>query len=114
MKRISKTKEDFGWAKWDAETIKRVAREILDKKKGILDEIKKLSDSELNFENILYAFERSNDVMEPCNYFSILMNASPDESVRKAAEESTPPDIPTTTLFLLKRLFSSIFYIFLL
>ena len=88
MKRISKTKEDFGWAKWDAETIKRVAREILDKKKGILDEIKKLSDSELNFENILYAFERSNDVMEPCNYFSILMNASPDESVRKAAEES--------------------------
>lgn len=87
MERISKTKEDFAWTQWDADTIRRVAREILDNKKKLYAEIKAIPAVDRTFENTVYGIEEAGDSMVAVNYFDILMNASPIESIRKAAEE---------------------------
>lgn len=87
MKRIPKTKEDFAWAQWDADTIRRVATEILAKKKELYAQVKAIPAAERTFENTLYGIERANEVMNPVSFFEILLNASPETSVRAAAEE---------------------------
>ncbi len=89
MKRITYTKKDFAWAKWNADEIKEAAENIITHKKKRYAEIKKIPAKERTFENTVYAIEASDyDVIDSMYSINLLMNASPKEDVRKAAQKA--------------------------
>jgi len=89
MKRITYTKKDFAWARWGADDIKKAAEKIVTHKKKKYAEIKKISAKERTFENTIYAIESSDyDVIDGMHSIELLMNVSPKESVRKAAQKA--------------------------
>ncbi len=89
MKRITYTKKDFAWARWGADDIKKATEKIVVHKKKKYAEIKKISTEERTFENTIYAIEASDyDVIDSMYSIELLMNVSPKERVRKAAQKA--------------------------
>ncbi len=88
MKRISKTIEDFAWVHWNADHIKRVTSDVLAKKKEAYTQVKAVPATERTFENTIFAIENAGNLMISLNFIDLLFHASPDDSVRKAAEEA--------------------------
>ncbi|VAW11974.1 Thimet oligopeptidase [hydrothermal vent metagenome] len=89
MKRITYTKKDFAWTGWGATEIKKAADEVVAHKKKKYAEIKKIPACERTFENTIYAIEAADyDVIDNLYFIDLLVNASPKESVRKAAKKA--------------------------
>ncbi len=87
MKRTHYTPKDFLWTKWTTADIKKLAPEILSKKKSHLLAIKKVPSSERNFENTIYAIEASSyDITETILKIDLLQNVSPEKTIRGTAK----------------------------
>ena len=89
MNRSHYTPKDFAWAKWTASEIKSLVPEILEKKKEQLSAIKKISGTERNFENTIYALEASDyGISEIILKIDLLQNVSPEKAIREAARRA--------------------------
>lgn len=88
MKRIPKTKEDFAWVNWTAVDIEKLPEELLARKRERYISIKSISATERTFENTVYGLESAGNLIQEFNLIEILMQASPIEDVRKAAEKA--------------------------
>ncbi|MEK7662489.1 MAG: M3 family metallopeptidase [Patescibacteria group bacterium] len=83
------TKKDFNWTKWDAKTIRSFVPKIIEHKKKVYSEIKKIPKEKRTFENTVYALEKSDIPYESTgSYISLLSMVSPIDSVREAAKKS--------------------------
>jgi len=89
MKRTPYTKADFAWAKWDAMDFKRIATDIIRRKKEAYQAIKSIPKSERTFENTIYALEASDDqTSDEIQRIGLLKVVSPDSRLRVDAAKT--------------------------
>lgn len=89
MKRKRYTKANFAWVKWGADNFKRIAADIIRRKKRTYAEIRAIPASKRTFENTVYALEASGDrASDETNRISLLKQVSTDPKVRVAASKA--------------------------
>jgi len=80
--------QNFEWTRWSAGDIELAATTFLDFKKSTYTTIKNIPAMERTFENTLYAIERTNQMTENVLKISFLMNVSPSQELRAAAQQA--------------------------
>ena len=89
MKRERYTKADFTWVKWGAADFKRIAADIIRRKKIAYAAIRAIPAAERTFENTVYALEASGDrESDEVNRINLLKEVSTDPKVRVAAAQT--------------------------
>lgn len=84
--RIPYQPTDFEWTHWTGKDIESAANVFLDFKKATYAEIKNIPAAQRNFENTVYAIERTNQMAEKVLKISFLMNVAPSQEIRGAAQ----------------------------
>lgn len=88
MKRRRYTPADFHWVKWGAREFKKLAQEVVKQKKRAYAAIRAIPAKDRTFENTVLALENEGNKLEDqINCVTILKEASPSSTVRKAAGE---------------------------
>ncbi len=86
MKRKRYTKADFAWTKWTEKDFKRIATDVIRRKKISYAEIRAIPANKRTFENTVYALEASDDQSsDEMSRISILKEVSPNPKVRVAS-----------------------------
>jgi thimet oligopeptidase len=86
MKRKKYTKADFAWTKWTEKDFKRIAIDIIRRKKIAYAEIRAIPADKRTFENTVYALEASDDQSsDEMSRIGILKEVSPNPKLRTAA-----------------------------
>ncbi|HQT82772.1 MAG TPA: M3 family metallopeptidase [Candidatus Paceibacterota bacterium] len=89
MKRTRYTKADFAWVKWKEADFKRIAADIIRRKRAAYAAIRAIPAAARTFENTVYALEASGDQeSDEFNRISLLKEVSTDKRVRKAAADA--------------------------
>lgn len=88
MKRTEYTAQDFAWTQWTEDMIVRVADEIIRSKKDAYASIKGIATDARSFENTIYALESSNHILWKLHAINLLMNVSPSQEIRDAAQKT--------------------------
>ncbi len=86
MKRNRYGKADFEWIKWDEADFKRIAADIVRRKKKAYAAIRAIPALKRTFENTVYALEAADDqVSDELNRISLLKEVSTNPKIRAAA-----------------------------
>ena len=86
MKRKRYTKADFAWTKWTEKDFKRIATDVIRRKKISYAAIRAIPADKRTFENTVYALEASDDqASDEMSRISILKEVSPNSKVRVAS-----------------------------
>jgi thimet oligopeptidase len=89
MKRTPYTQNDFTWAHWTPEDIKKIPDYVISTKKERLADIKKVRAEERNFENTVYALQASDySISESVREIDLLQNVAPKKEVRDASKKA--------------------------
>ncbi|PIS43278.1 hypothetical protein COT23_02130 [Candidatus Kaiserbacteria bacterium CG08_land_8_20_14_0_20_50_21] len=89
MKRRRYTKADFKWIKWNATDFRKVAKNIIRRKKESYAAILAIPALERTFVNTVYALESSDDfISDEMNRISFLKEVSPNLDIRIAAAKT--------------------------
>jgi len=86
MKRKKYTKANFAWTKWTEKDFKRIATDVIRRKKISYAAIRAIPADKRTFENTVYALEASDDqASDEMSRISILKEVSPNSKVRVAS-----------------------------
>lgn len=86
MKRKKYTKKDFAWTKWTDKDFKRIAADVIRRKKLSYAAIRAIPADKRTFENTVYALEASDDQSsDEMSRIGLLKEVSTDPKVRAAA-----------------------------
>jgi len=85
MKRKRYTKADFAWTKWTEKDFKRIATDVIRRKKISYAEIRAIPADKRTFENTVYALEASDDQSsDEMSRIAIMKEVSPNPKIRVA------------------------------
>jgi thimet oligopeptidase len=89
MRRRRYTKKDFAWVRWNGNDFKRIAADIIERKKKAYAKIRMILATRRTFENTVYALEASDDqASDEMNRINLLKEVSPNQKMRAAATKT--------------------------